>query len=238
MHFKSVLALCRVSNLPTVWMNVITTTVIVSHIQQQPIPWLAVATIAAAMSAFYCAGMALNDVCDFSWDQQHQPYRPIVQGKLSFAQAKSITLLLFVLGFGLLAFSPFASAVLYALALFAVIAAYNIFHKRHSGSVVLMAGARGLVFIVSAQAIAGDVNGWVWLAATLQFIYTLSLTLVGRYENQRGKPYSGPVIPRMIAGMAILDGLVLAVLVAPVWLVLGAVMALLTRWGQQYVRGD
>ena len=238
MRLKSVLALCRVSNLPTVWMNVFTASIILSDSQQQPISWLVVGIIALAMSAFYCAGMSLNDVCDYAWDKQHQPYRPIVEGKLSLTQAKWITLLLFGVGFALLALAPSYSGLLYALVLFAVIYAYNFFHKQHSSSVFLMAGARALVFVVTAQALVSEFNVLVLIAAALQFIYTLTLTLVGRHETKRGKPYSGPVIPRMIAGMAILDGAVLAALVMPVWLALGIVMALLTRFGQGYVRGD
>ncbi len=238
MRLKSVLALCRVSNLPTIWMNVITASVIVSSVNQQPINTLVVGIIAIAMSAFYCAGMSLNDVCDYTWDKQHQPYRPIVEGKVSLSQAKLITMFLFVLGFVLLALTPSYSGLFYALVLFAVIYSYNLFHKQHSSSVLLMAGARALVFVVTAQAISGDLNIWVLVAATLQFMYTLSLTLVGRHESKRGKPYSGPVIPRMIAGMAILDGIVLAVMVAPIWLALGIGMALFTRFGQRYVRGD
>jgi 4-hydroxybenzoate polyprenyltransferase len=42
----------------------------------------------------------------------------------------------------------------------------------------------------------------------------------------------------MIAGMAILDGAILAILVAPVWFFLGVLLAFATRFGQRYVRGD
>lgn len=238
MRLKSVLALCRVSNLPTVWMNVITASVIASSVQAQSVQWGMVAIIALAISAFYCGGMSLNDVCDYAWDKEHQPYRPIVQANVSLAQAKMITWVLFAIGFGLLALAPSIKGVIYSLALFGIIYGYNLFHKQYAGSVFLMAGARALVFIVTAQALVGESSPWVLLAAGLQFIYTLTLTLVGRHESKRGRPYSGPVIPRMIAGMAILDGIVLAILVAPVWFALGVLLAFATRFGQRYVRGD
>lgn len=238
MRLKSVLALCRVSNLPTVWMNVITASVIASSVQAQSVQWGMVAIIALAISAFYCGGMSLNDVCDYAWDKEHQPYRPIVQAKVSLAQAKMITWVLFAIGFGLLALAPSIKGVIYSLVLFGIIYGYNLFHKQYAGSVFLMAGARALVFIVTAQALVGESSPWVLLAAGLQFIYTLTLTLVGRHESKRGRPYSGPVIPRMIAGMAILDGIVLAILVAPVWFALGVLLAFATRFGQRYVRGD
>ena len=239
MRLKSVLALCRVSNLPTIWMNVIAASVLVASAHQQPVAWLVVAILALSMSAFYCAGMSLNDVCDYSWDKQHQPYRPIVEGKVSLAQAKLVTLVLFAVGFALLCLAPSLAGLLHSLALFAVIYAYNVFHKQHSSSVFLMAGARALVFVVTAQALVGELTFWVLVAACLQFLYTLSLTLVGRHESRRGRPYAGPVIPRMIAGMAVLDGLVLTlVLASPLWLGLGLLLAFLTRLGQRYVRGD
>ncbi len=238
MRLKSALALCRVSNLPTVWMNVITAAVLVGYAHQQPVDGLVVFILALALSTFYCAGMSLNDVCDYQWDKQHQPYRPLVEGKVTLTQARLITIALFATGFLLLALAPSLAGLWYSCILFVVIYAYNLFHKQHSGSVFLMAGARALVFIVVAQAIIGELTLWVIIAALLQFVYTLSVSVVGRHESKRGRPYSGPVIPRMIAGMAILDGLVLAVVVAPVWLALGIFMAFLTRVGQRYVRGD
>lgn len=238
MRLKSVLALCRVSNLPTVWMNVITASILTHSVLDQPVNWVATTIIAIAISTFYCGGMSLNDVCDYHWDKEHQPYRPIVQAKINLTDAKIITGVLFAVGFGLLALAPSINGLIYSLILFAVICGYNWFHKKHTGSVLLMAGARALVFVVTAQALAGDSNPWIYMAAGLQFIYTLMLTLVGRHESKRGRPYTGPVIPRMIAGMAILDGIVLAILVAPLWLGLGILLAAATRFGQRYVRGD
>ena len=239
MRVKSVLALCRVSNLPTVWMNVICASVLVAHTGSQPLNIGLVVSLALVASAFYCAGMALNDLCDYSWDQQHQPYRPLVAGKLSLQQARGITGFLFALAFGLLWWvAPFASGLIAGAALFAVILAYNLLHKKHPASVLLMASARALVYVMVAQSLAGELAGLICLAAALQFGYTLSLSLVARHENQRGKPYAGPVIPRMIAAMALVDGALLALLVSPWWLLVGAALAWLTRLGQRYVRGD
>ncbi len=238
MRIKSVMALCRVSNLPTVWMNVITASLLTSHASTLPLNAQMTFILALSISCFYCAGMSLNDVCDFRWDQTHQPYRPIVMGKISLSHAKIMTLGLFVLAFGLMALAPNSLGLVAALGLFAVIYGYNLWHKRHASSVLLMAGARALVFVVTGLALVGELTPWVIAAAAFQFSYTLALTLVGRHESQRGRPYAGPVIPRMIAAMALLDGAVLAVAVAPIWLVAGAALAFCTRLGQRYVRGD
>ena len=239
MRVKSVLALCRVSNLPTVWMNVICAAVLVAHTGAQPLHIGLVVGLALVASAFYCAGMGLNDLCDYTWDKQHQPYRPLVAGTLSLQQAGWITALLFVAAFVVLWWvAPFASGLMAGAALFAVILAYNLLHKKHPSSVLLMASARALVYLMVAQSLAGELAWLIGLAAALQFGYTLSLTLVARHENQRGKPYSGPVIPRMIAAMALVDGVLLAIVVSPLWLLAGAALAWLTRLGQRYVRGD
>jgi 4-hydroxybenzoate polyprenyltransferase len=235
---KSILALCRVSNLPTVWMNVLTAAVLTAHASSQPIAPSLVIMLAVALSAFYCGGMSLNDLCDRHWDKEHQPFRPIPAGRVSVALAWVVTLVLFATGVVLLLLAPNIRGLGAGILLLAVIVAYDRYHKRHPAAVFLMATSRLLVFIVTAEAIAGRPADAVWLAGGLQFGYTLMVTLVARYENSRGKRFSFPVIPRMIAGMAVLDGIVLSLLVSPIWLIAGLTAAVLTHVGQRYVRGD
>jgi 4-hydroxybenzoate polyprenyltransferase len=236
--FKSLLALCRVSNLPTIWMNVLTAVLLTAHTTGQPMAPGIVILLALALSAFYCGGMGLNDLCDRHWDAEHQPFRPIPAGRVSVALAWSVTATLFAAGFALLLLAPNLRALPAGLVLLGVIAAYDRFHKQHPATVLLMAAARLLVFIVCAEAIAGRVSNEVWIAGTLQFGYTMLITVVARHEHTRSKRYPFPVIPRMIAGMAVLDGLVLSVLISPIWLIPGLIAALLTHVGQRFVRGD
>lgn len=238
MNIKPLLALCRISNLPTVWMNVLTATVLIHQATPQLVQWQWLPLLALALSCFYCGGMVLNDLCDYEWDQQHQPYRPLVQGSVSVKLAVTIAALLFFCAFLLLALAPNSNGLIAAVALFASIVIYDLFHKKTAASIVVMALARALVLVVVLMALTGQWLLWVLIAAAVQFVYTLLLTFVARYEHRRGKPYSGPVIPRMIAAMALVDGLLLALVVAPVWLLAGVLMALLTRFGQRYVRGD
>jgi hypothetical protein len=42
----------------------------------------------------------------------------------------------------------------------------------------------------------------------------------------------------MIAGMSVVDGLVLTLAVSPLWLLAGIAAATLTHFGQRFVRGD
>lgn len=239
MKIKPLLALCRISNLPTVWMNVLTAMVLIQQARPDAIEWHWFPLLALSLSAFYCGGMVLNDLCDYQWDKLHQPYRPLVTGSVSVKAAVLIACLLFFLGFVIVALAPFKQAgLLAALGLFITIAVYDVFHKKTAASVVVMGLARALVFVVVLMSLAGDWLFWVLVAAGLQLVYTLSLTVVARYEHIRGRPYSGPVIPRMIAAMALVDGLLLSILVSPIWLLAGIAMAVFTRFGQRYVRGD
>lgn len=239
MKIKPFLALCRISNLPTVWMNVLTTMVLIDLAIPNTVQWCWLPVLALALSAFYCGGMVLNDLCDYQWDKQHQPYRPLVTGSVSVKTAVIIASVLFLTGFVIVALAPFKLAgLLAAAALFVTIAVYDLFHKKTAASILVMGLARALVFVVVLMALTAEWLHWVLIAAALQFTYTLLLTFVARYEHMRGKPYSGPVIPRMIAGMAIVDGTLLAIVAAPLWLLAGIVLAVLTRFGQRYVRGD
>jgi 4-hydroxybenzoate polyprenyltransferase len=230
---SALLALCRVSNLPTVWMNVVCAAVLAGAAS----PGLVV-SLCLALSAFYCFGMALNDLCDREWDAREQPFRPFPSGRLTLDEAGRCAAGLFGAGFALLAFTPHRIALVSGAALVAVIVAYDVFHKRHPATVLLMAACRTGVFVVTAHAVAGEVAPVVWLAGGIAFAWTLLVTVVARHENTRGRPYAGPVIPRMLAAMAIVDGAVLAVVVHPAWLLAGLAAAALTRRAQRWVRGD
>jgi 4-hydroxybenzoate polyprenyltransferase len=235
---RSILALCRVSNLPTVWMNVLTATVLTGHAIGREMPSEAFLLLAAALSGFYCGGMSFNDLCDRDWDAERQPFRPIPSGRVTVATARAVTVILFGGGLALLWLTPDIRGLAAGFFLLVVIFLYDRYHKRHPGTVLLMAAARLMIFVVCAQALAGRVTGGVWVAGGAQFVYTLLITAVARHEYSRGVPYRIALIPNMIAGMAVLDGSVLAVLVAPAWLGAGVAAALLTRFAQHFVRGD
>ena len=76
---RTALRLGRVSNLPTVWTNVMAGLALNGGaLTPQVIIPLGVAT-----SLFYVAGMYLNDAFDWRWDAQHRPERPIPAGEIS-----------------------------------------------------------------------------------------------------------------------------------------------------------
>jgi 4-hydroxybenzoate polyprenyltransferase len=230
----ALLALCRVSNLPTVWMNVLAALVL----SDAGAPLSSFLLLAASLSAFYCGGMGLNDLCDRESDAREQPFRPIPSGRVGVGEAWLVTAALFAAGLGLLALAPHPSALAPGAALLGLIALYDWLHKRHAVSVVLMAACRAMVFVVTGWAATGALAPLVLLAGGIQLAYTLLVTGVARLENARGERFRFPVIPWLLAGMALVDGVVLALAASPGWLAAGAGAALLTRLGQRYVRGD
>ncbi len=233
-NIKPYLDLCRVSNLPTVWTNVLAAVVL----SGASFSWPHLFVLDVSMSLFYSGGMCLNDICDAAIDRVHKPFRPIPSGKIPVRGARIFTMILFGFALALLFILPFRKALPAALFLLALIVVYDRIHKGHPWSIFLMAGCRLMLFVVCSLAISGKVNGAVGLGGSLQFFYVLILSSVARYENQSGKGFSFPVIPVMISCISILDGIVMAFFISPFWLLAGCAGAVLTYLGQRYVRGD
>lgn len=231
---KAYLDLCRVSNLPTVWTNVIAASLLSGSEPRSAVLFLA----AVAVSCFYLAGMALNDLCDREHDQLHRASRPIPSGRICPSHARACTVSLFTVGFLLLGIGPHPHAALAALLLLGGIVWYDRDHKQNPYSVLLMASCRFLVFAVAALAVSGRLDTPVLLAGSLQFGYIVILSLVARHENNRPSPFGLPVIPMMLAGISLVDGVMLAAWLNPRLLSVGVVGFILTRAGQRYVRGD
>lgn len=231
---KNFLDLCRVSNLPTVWTNVLAAVVL----SERPFSWFGFLLLAGSMSLYYSAGMCLNDMFDADQDAENKPFRPIPAGRITRKNALIATTALFIGASALLLLAPFPKALYAGLMLTFVIIVYDKFHKGHPLSVLLMAACRLLVFVVAGIAVNGSLTVYAAIGGGVQFVYTLVLSIVARYENRRKRPFSIPVIALMIAGMSLLDGILMAALVAPAWLLAGVAGAVLTQFGQRYVRGD
>lgn len=231
---KPFIELCRISNLPTVWTNV-TASIVLSG---AGFSWSAFLLLAGSMSLFYSGGMCLNDICDASVDKTGKPFRPIPSDRISINKASLFTILLFLTGFVMLLFIPYTRAVYAGLILLIFIVVYDKYHKSHSFSVILMASCRLMIFIVSCIAVTGKVGMLAAGAGFVQFVYTLIISMVARHENTRRKEYSLPVVPGMIACISLIDGIVMAFFVSPVWLAAGIGGAVLTTTGQKFIRGD
>jgi 4-hydroxybenzoate polyprenyltransferase len=231
---KSYLDLCRVSNLPTVWTNVLAALIL----SGTGFNWPTYLILSLSMSLFYSGGMCLNDLCDAGADRIHKPFRPIPSNRVSIQSVWLFTGLLFGAALGLLLPLPFPMAFWAGLGLLLLIIVYDSAHKKNPLSVLMIAGCRLLVFVVSSIALTGKVGWYVVVAGLVQFVYVLVLSVVARYEGTLPKKFGFPVIPWMLASISLLDGIVMGVFVSSFWLVAGISGMVLTRLGQRYVRGD
>ena len=85
MNLTLALRLGRISNLPTVWTNVLVGGLLAGGSLSDP----RLTLLMAAMSLFYIGGMFLNDAFDREFDAQHRPERPIPSGQVSARQVFS-----------------------------------------------------------------------------------------------------------------------------------------------------
>lgn len=231
---KTYLELCRISNLPTVWTNVLAAVILSNN----DFFWPNFLTLALSLSLFYSGGMCFNDICDVQIDLKKRPSRPIPSGRITIRNAYLFTAVLFSAGLLLLLLMPNRNALVAGLVLLLLIIIYDEFHKKHVLSVFVMAACRLMIFAVSGIAVAGRMNDAVLMIGVIQFGYVLLISLVARYENHHRDRFKIPVVPAMLAGISLVDGMYLAFLKSPFWLVCGILGVTLTYFGQRYVRGD
>ena len=157
MNLRVALQLGRVSNLPTVWTNVMTGVVVAGGAPGDGrVPWLL-----AAMSLCYVAGMFLNDAFDRDFDARHRPERPIPSGATSAAAVSGAGFGMLAAGVAMLAWVGFGYAdgtawrpVAAGFGLAAAIVYYDWHHKANRLSPFVMGLCRMLVYVAAAYGIA------------------------------------------------------------------------------------
>ena len=88
------LLLGRISNLPTVWTNVLAGMLLAGA----PLHPAGLALIAVSMSLIYTAGMWMNDACDAGADARARADRPIPSGDVTVAEVWAGVVALVVAG--------------------------------------------------------------------------------------------------------------------------------------------
>jgi hypothetical protein len=175
---STLLRLGRISNLPTVWTNVLAGSVIAGggHHPDQ------IALILIAMTAFYVGGMYLNDFYDRAVDARDRPGRPINAGEI---RAGTVSLI----GFGLLAVGivlmiPFGLAAMIAGAVLAgLIVLYDVWHKGNALSPLVMGLCRALVYIGTGVALAGSTSHAIVLGAVALASHVAGITYAAKQES-------------------------------------------------------
>ena len=168
----------RVSNLPTVWTNVLAGTVL-----SMSVPGLSngqLASLMVAMSLFYLGGMYLNDAFDAEIDAAERSDRPIPTGKIGLGQVWVLGFAMLALG-AVMAFSLNTKAGLAGLALAASVILYDWLHKKTVLSPVIMGACRFFTYVTAAYA-AGDLPTAVLIGAVGLFAHVVGLTYAAKQE--------------------------------------------------------
>ena len=227
MNLSLALRLGRISNLPTVWTNVMVGALLAGGgLVDARLPILML-----ALSLFYVGGMFLNDAFDREFDARHRPDRPIPSGQVSARQV-------FAIGFGLLAAGfvgvaiasrgsdglPGWRALASAVALAAAIVFYDAHHKGNPLSPLVMGLCRVFVVLTAAWAVTTALPPPVALAATALLCHLIGLTYIAKQEHLARV---GNLWPLAFLALPVTYGVVLALTAPAAWLPLALYAALL-----------
>lgn len=186
MSLRVALHLGRVSNLPTVWTNVVAGAVLAGAGLHPG----AILALLVSFSLLYVAGMYLNDAFDRHLDARERPGRPIPSGAV---RASTV----FTAGFGMLAAGEVGvgavawtlqgsgawAAVVAGLALAGVILFYNVWHKTNPLSPLVMGVTRVLVYLTAGFALAPGGSTPLALGAGAMLCHLIGLTYAAKQEN-------------------------------------------------------
>lgn len=221
------LVLGRLSNLPTIWTNVLAGAVVAGGAVDGRVAWAVVVA-----SLLYTGGMVLNDLWDMDHDGVHRPTRPLVSGQVSPKAAAWVMLALMVVGMQIARWVEPAAQV-WVVALTVAIVYYDIRHKRDPLAPMVMGVCRGLVYTVAAAMATGAVPQMVLTAGAVMAVYVTSFTYAARYL-----PAFRPWVSWAIAGISAIDALVLVASGAPELAALAMAAVPLTRLFQRVIPGD
>ncbi|MEM9882147.1 MAG: UbiA family prenyltransferase [Planctomycetota bacterium] len=255
------LELCRVSNVPTVWSNVLhglgvgLLVRVVEPVREiageqgaPPFTWADAGggldqgfVLMAAMSLLYVGGMVLNDACDARIDADERPGRPIPSGRVSRRSAWVGAAGLLTVGWLLtLLYRPAVGVS--AGALVGLIVAYNLLHRWRVAGLLLMPLCRAGVVVSAALAVGwgvpldGGAARRIALSAAAVAGYTLAVTLLAWSEAKR--PRLAAWVGVMIAAMPAVDAVYLTAFGMGPLAVVCLGCGVLAYVGQRWIRGS
>jgi 4-hydroxybenzoate polyprenyltransferase len=186
MKLSIALKLGRVSNLPTVWSNVLTGMALAGTAAVD----CRLLLLVVSLSLFYVGGMFLNDAFDHGFDAKARPERPIPSGQVSAVQVHAFGFGMMAVALALLAwlgygYEPFTQwrPVVAGLALAAAIVFYNWHHKNNPLSPLVMGLCRMLVYVTAALAVTMALPQPVVVAAVVLLCYLIGLTYAAKKEH-------------------------------------------------------
>ena len=232
MTLRTALRLGRVSNLPTVWTNVMAGMALGGAALRPSV----VLPIALAVSLFYVAGMYLNDAFDAAWDAEHRPERPIPSREASRGAVLASGSALLAAGLVLLALVGGEQGTLGGAALAALILVYDAVHKKTAVAPAIMGACRAAVYVVAALAAgAAPVPARLYLGAAILLLYIVAVSVIARREAT--DPRARGLVAPLIAGTSLLDGTLLVLTGHPIAAALTVTAYFQTRAWQRHVPG-
>ncbi len=235
--WPTALRLGRVSNLPTVWTNVLAGAVL----SGAPLAPGRVLALMLGLSTFYIAGMYLNDAFDAAYDRQHRPGRPIPSGAVAESTVFAIGAALIGCGLILLlllGLSPGGAGLggfVAGLALTIAILVYDAWHKGNPIGPLFMGFCRVLVYVTTAASVAGVLPRALLWAAAMALCYLIGLTYAAKQEDLK---QPGRLWPLAFLGASFVYGLPIA-RGSFIGLVIYAALLLAVVWAvSTMVRGD
>lgn len=220
------LELCRISNLPTAWSNVLAAWILANGgWRPAPLAW-----VLLGASLVYSGGMILNDAADVRFDRQARPERPIPSGRVSLLSAWIGGLLMVLGGAGMFVWGAQACPYLTGGLVFVVLL-YDVYHKPWAGSVFVMGSCRTMLYLAAASAaspvalsVSDDIE--IVVKAIALGGYIVGLSLVARHEGAKVKPgkiWLGLGILGLIMPiLAMIFSLIHSHATAPAWLISAA----------------
>jgi 4-hydroxybenzoate polyprenyltransferase len=197
----ALLRLARISNLPTIWSNVLAASVLAENVDATCLP-----VILLAMSSLYTGGMFLNDAFDRDFDARHRPERPIPAGEIAPRTVWIVGLVLLGGGIALLALMGPRSALAGA-ALAGAIVLYDAWHKGNPLSPLIMGACRALVYVGTALSLGPALPPSVGLAAGALLLYVAGLTRAAKDGAFQSLATSWPaLLLGLPAATALTDG--------------------------------
>ncbi|MCP4836250.1 MAG: UbiA family prenyltransferase [Phycisphaera sp.] len=194
---KPWLELLRISNLPTVWTNVIAGGIVAASFSGKfDVGWMLLVLVSG--TCLYLAGMVLNDVFDVRIDQEERPSRPIPSGRISRRSAAMLGAVLLAVGASL----PWVISIetgTTALVLAGLVVLYERIHAATAWSVLVMAACRAGLYVMAAFAVMASTPEWATtgviqigrgngvmmatgIVATCVFIHVACFSLIARSE--------------------------------------------------------
>lgn len=171
------LRLGRISNLPTVWSNVLAGTLLAAGR-----PGADTVLVLLSASLLYEGGMWLNDAFDSAIDARERPQRPIPSGAITVRSVLAVGFGLLGAGVALLSASG-CPAIASALLLVLAIVGYNLHHKGVIWSPWLMGLCRVLVYITAGLAASTEPEPRLIFASAALLVYVAGLSYAAKQEN-------------------------------------------------------